>query len=1078
MVGKEAVCSEKLCSCCSGNSAAQMANSLFLIPTFFVLAQNTPTGVRFKMEESTISLLDVYADADDNSIKVQIRNNKGNRVKVVNGKTQLLPLLDVVVDNLIDSITAEVGSQLVEDFHKDLDDDDVDDNENIDDHSEPVIRGSDHAPRTSTTTHLKETKGEIVDESSFLPYRRRQGNNMDQGDANVAHQETNKKHPQQDYERGHFNPTRDLPTQEDINKLWKETERTPEDDEMMRKFIAGELPQQDITIDLDAICEQAEKEEQAAQVTTQKTASMILAPTEREDRGQADAVATETAHIAAPPKVKNPDPNTAVSNVLYRSATAKEATVVSVMQRWCQQYTSRGIGITTSNTAEGAVLTFPFDGAPALHLTVRPGTQGSLTVQSVMVHSTSETIVLEKDSQELVNKAVKAIESGLTKELESTLLTSDAGATDSTPNTQRKVFAIPMDPKLEVDEALAAVAAVSSRIEKVDFTPYNSPGSYEDESEEEQENDSGSITGAHAASAKIPIYPREPLPPLPPRTSSKPSRPARSPLPSVPPLKRRDPALMQKAAQVGVRLEKYENAGIEEQAIKELNALLQSSRTKGFLSVIKAHQQDNAQSSANTAETIAAGLEGRQKTGAAARDHASAGITTSETFASPELAELFQAGQRMSSLTLQDILNRPTHSESADTLRGPTPKVPVNLPGSSLVAGDSIDIFQSPAELVETLSGRAAPLVTPLHPTSMLGKKEIAENYDTNRPPDRTQYDLDNLRLETLITTLNETAPELHDLVIDGHRDLLLSENILFLLKRAQASTDSMKVRLLYKKIAERASSLVMELGMLFKVESARHLHTIQEVCRITTEYQHDEMQYLDQLEAIKPFFDKEFLSYLTYAIGEEMSKMRKNGVDPTLAPSEWLQVLSIVRRGVEAEFISRYDHLIESILLVLRWDRPGDDEIRSEIFQRFVSITPAMELPYLKELSVNMVENILQRHAVETGLVPKEPMFSSAASEHPMDPAELEELVVQMKNLQKDVELHLSDAYITEKLAEWEEEARQAGTPVYVRHRNAVRQNDLETAHYLTQQAKNDAFMNDHGSSEGFGGLLGDGKL
>ena len=1026
------------------------------------------------MEESTLSLLDVFADADDENIKVRIRNNKENRIKVVDGKSQLLPLLDVVVDNLIDSITAEVGSQLVENFHMDLDDNDVDDYDYNENESESVTHGADHSTtgRTSATagemlaerTQLNPMKVKPVEEISFLPYRRRQGANFDQKDANAPHEEPEwKHHPTEDYERDQFHPPKDLPTQEDINKLWIESERTPEDDEMMRRFVAGELPQQDITIDVDAICEQAE---QNAQENARKAHLTTPSPKIKENF---DEVGTSAAHVskkAKPTETKRSDSPTAGSHVLYHSTAANPATVVSVIQMWCQQYTSRGIGIIASNTADGAVLTFPFDGAPTLHLCAQPGAKGSLIVQSTLVQRDSNTVLLDENSQELMNKAMKVIEVGLTKELESTLLTSETNPSDATQNAQRKVFAIPMDPKLEVDEAMAAVAAVSSRIEKVDFTPYNSPGSRDEESEENEEDDIDSPAGARAptGSTKPPIYPREPPPPSPACASSR----------SAPPLKRRDPALMQKAAQVGVRLEKYENAGIEEQAIKELNALLQSSRTKGFLSVIKAH---NAPSAANTADAIAQGVESRQKPGTGASGFASQN-TMSETFASPELAELFQAGQRMSSLTLKDILNRPTHSESTDSLRGPTPQVPVNLPDSSLAAGDSIDIFQSPAELVETLSGRPAPLVTPLHPTSMLGRKEIAGNYDPNRPPDRIQYDLDNLRLETLITTLNETAPELHDMVIDGHRDLLLSENILFLLKRAQASTDSMKVRLFYKKIAERASGLVMELNMLFKVESARHLHTIQEVCRITTEYQHDEMQYLDQLEAIKPFFDKEFLSYLTYAIGEEMSKMRKNGLDPTLAPSEWLQVLTIVRRGVEAEFLSRYDHLIESILLVLRWDRPGDDEVRSEIFQRFVAITPAMELPYLKELAVNMVENILQRHAVETGLVPKEPMFSAAASEHPMDPAELEELVIQMKNLQKDVDLHLSDAYIAEKLAEWEEEARQAGTPVYTRHRNAVRQHDLETAHYLTQQAKNDAYTNDDGASEGFGGFLGDGKL
>ena len=59
-------------------------------------------------------------------------------------------------------------------------------------------------------------------------------------------------------------------------------------------------------------------------------------------------------------------------------------------------------------------------------------------------------------------------------------------------------------------------------------------------------------------------------------------------------------------------------------------------------------------------------------------------------------------------------------------------------------------------------------------------------------------------------------------------------------------------------------------------------------------------------------------LSYLTFAIAEEEAVMRSSGRDPVMMPSTWLQVLQVVYRGVYAEFETRFERLLEPLLLLV----------------------------------------------------------------------------------------------------------------------------------------------------------------
>jgi hypothetical protein len=506
-----------------------------------------------------------------------------------------------------------------------------------------------------------------------------------------------------------------------------------------------------------------------------------------------------------------------------------------------------------------------------------------------------------------------------------------------------------------------------------------------------------------------------------------------------------DPAVAKKAVDIGLKLEAFENRGIEEQAAKELNALLRNSRSEGFLSVIREYGVNSSQVKRSVGDNVL-----------------------------KPLGELFEQGQRISELTVADILNRPTQGETLEQLRGPTPELPMHLPGprgEAVAKGEVVDIFQSPAELYGHAAAGTDATVTAGNPrdvASIPGSEGY--NADPASPPDPPGYSLDQQRLSTLLTELSRTPAEMHDSIIGSYRELLLSENMLYLLKCANATSVEPQERKFYQKITEKTITLTAELGALVKSESVRHLETIHEVCEIAAQFQHDEDKFLERMQYVKPRFDTALLAYLSYAINEETLQIRQRGLDPDLAPSQWLQVLIIVQRGVSAEFEHRYQLLLEPLLLVVRFDDP---ELRSEIFRRFVSITPTMDLPYLKALALNMIDGVLQHEALQTpgdtgtnldrdGLAvagsvvgtPTAPggrpvhAFSSAQplTDRALDPT----LVPRMRALQTDVDTHLSDDYIRDKLRVFQEEAQRQGKKVVLRHRNPVVQAERETTQEL----------------------------
>ncbi len=98
-------------------------------------------------------------------------------------------------------------------------------------------------------------------------------------------------------------------------------------------------------------------------------------------------------------------------------------------------------------------------------------------------------------------------------------------------------------------------------------------------------------------------------------------------------------------------------------------------------------------------------------------------------------------------------------------------------------------------------------------------------------------------------------------------------------------------------------------------------------------------------------------------------------------------------------------------------------DNIRSELFKRFVEITETLDLPALKQLALNTVDYIRAQ-----------PISSLASTAEFIDGTELKRRCLA---LEKDVALYLSDESIVNKLNEYKSKAQLQNIEIVENHRN-----------------------------------------
>lgn len=471
--------------------------------------------------------------------------------------------------------------------------------------------------------------------------------------------------------------------------------------------------------------------------------------------------------------------------------------------------------------------------------------------------------------------------------------------------------------------------------------------------------------------------------------------------------RKKDPFLVETAVDIGLKLEPFEGKGIEEQAIKELNNMVSNRDKVGFLQVLKSYQNITIE------------------------EKASQPMESDDNESPKDLNSLLSEGLKVSKMNWQAMLNR-TGFETIEDLSQPPIKLPINLKAGGLKGG--IDIFEGPPEYI---------------PGKQLDENRQRQEEMSNRnismlnPPDVLSFETDKQRLNLLLSELDRAPDEYHIGIIDSFRDLLLSNNLVYLLLQANSTERNYETRLLYSKISKQAVKVSTEFIELIQKESMKHLETIYDICDIARLYQDNELVFLERMDFIKPRFDTNLLAYLNYAIDEEYQNTRRRGSDPDRYPSKWLLILKLIQKGVLAEFEERYERLLEPLLAVIRMDisHPQSRLMRRIVFQRFVNITAPIDLQYMRTLALNMVENIeLKRSVVNNQSYDKSGAVIS------------DDMFTKLQDLRDDVELFLSEKFIDEKMAEYRDNAREEGIDVIVTHRNPLVRDDIELQEELAR--------------------------
>ena len=318
-------------------------------------------------------------------------------------------------------------------------------------------------------------------------------------------------------------------------------------------------------------------------------------------------------------------------------------------------------------------------------------------------------------------------------------------------------------------------------------------------------------------------------------------------------------------------------------------------------------------------------------------------------------------------------------------------------------------------------------MVLPAPESSYVG--QLAKTAAKLTPPSPSSLALDTTRLNMLVVELNRTDSDLHEMILDSYKDVLLCDNFLFMLRQANQTEYDTKTRLVYKQITDKATTLAAEVGALAKTESVRHLQLIHDICEVAAEYQDKEVQFLERMEYMKPRFDSEFASYLKFAIEEEELSIRNAGGDPVRLPSNWLNVLRIVRQGVIAEFETRFERLLDPLFLVLRFDQR---ECRSDLFRRFVNITAPMDLQYMKEIAMNMIEGTLQ---MEEEDIPDTTIIS------------------KLYDLKEDIDKYLSEDIVIAAMNTFDNDLKEQGMSYQIGHKNPVVRSQMETNEELRER-------------------------
>jgi len=151
--------------------------------------------------------------------------------------------------------------------------------------------------------------------------------------------------------------------------------------------------------------------------------------------------------------------------------------------------------------------------------------------------------------------------------------------------------------------------------------------------------------------------------------------------------------------------------------------------------------------------------------------------------------------------------------------------------------------------------------------------------------------------------------------IMSTYRDVVLSEwypSAMRTLLEANSDPEDQETRKLLALINDYALTCAEELGSVMATSERAQLEKIRQICQVAM----DDMQKLPAfVRSMRPALDRDLVAYLGYAVDSERNAIEAKFLDPDREPSQWLQVLGLVRQGVHAELVKDLREDIKSIM-------------------------------------------------------------------------------------------------------------------------------------------------------------------
>ena len=232
-------------------------------------------------------------------------------------------------------------------------------------------------------------------------------------------------------------------------------------------------------------------------------------------------------------------------------------------------------------------------------------------------------------------------------------------------------------------------------------------------------------------------------------------------------------------------------------------------------------------------------------------------------------------------------------------------------------------------------------------------------------------------RLQMILDELWDQPEERFRDVVENYKDLLLSDNLVELVKErlttmADRDLDALRAgdesvsleekhsreRLLLGQLVVFAQLLLKETRALGAELEAQQLEVVRTICKVAMDPRHQTeeetaMALSDAVRDMRPLLDDAFVAYLKYAVAEEEARLARAGLLDDPEHNQWLFVLQIVQQGVYAEIAKGINRYIEHIWYVLRMESPQE---RRMLLEKLIDVLPTLDVrPF-----VQVVDNIV----------------------------------------------------------------------------------------------------------------------